>query len=75
MTQKPKPPLPPAGVIVNLANGDARGVTAEGDSFHSIENLSGSWFDDILIGNYQDNVLSGIAGDDRLNGGGGGDTR
>ena len=63
----------PVGVFVNLVNGDARNGTAEGDSFHSIENLFGSLFNDTLIGDYHENVLSGSWGDDNLHGGGGAD--
>lgn len=63
----------PVGVLVNLATGEGHYGTAEGDSFWSIENLSGSWFNDNLTGNYHDNVLSGGWGNDFLTGGGGAD--
>jgi Ca2+-binding RTX toxin-like protein len=63
----------PTGVIVNLATGHGSGGTAEGDLFMSVENLSGSAFNDFLVGNYQANVLSGGWGNDTLNGGAGGD--
>ena len=46
-------------VTVNLSDGTASGGDAEGDSFTSIENLSGSAFDDTLIGDSSDNVLEG----------------
>ena len=39
----------------------------------SIENLTGSAFDDHLIGDNGDNVLIGLGGDDQLTGGGGDD--
>ena len=47
-----------------------RGETNEGDSFvsHSIENLVGSRFDDLLIGWMVANVLKGGAGDDVIYG-------
>ena len=46
----------------------------ETDSLVSIENLSGSAFNDILNGNDLDNVLSGLGGHDLLFGRGGADT-
>jgi Ca2+-binding RTX toxin-like protein len=62
-----------ARVIVNLATGEGHEGTAEGDTFFSIENLTGSVFNDSLTGNAYDNVLSGLWGDDSLEGGGGAD--
>ncbi|GAB6110262.1 cadherin-like domain-containing protein [Desulfomicrobium salsuginis] len=50
------------------------GNHAYGDVLISIENLTGSTYNDTLIGNGGDNVLSGLAGDDSLVGGGGNDT-
>ena len=47
---------------------------AAGDILVSIENLTGSGFDDTLTGNSGDNVLEGGAGADRLEGGAGIDT-
>ncbi|MCV3274176.1 M10 family metallopeptidase C-terminal domain-containing protein [Roseobacter sinensis] len=58
-----------SGVRLNL-----RRDASEGDSFVSIENLSGSGFDDRLIGDNAANVLTGQGGDDTLRGGGGDDT-
>ena len=49
-------------VTVNLSDGTTSGGDAEGDSFTSIENLSGSAFDDTLIGDSSDNVLEGAGG-------------
>ena len=46
----------------------------EGDTFTSIENLSGSAFDDTLTGDTADNVLEGGDGADTLDGGAGADT-
>jgi len=63
----------PMGVIVNLATGNGSGGTAEGDTLISIENITGSWFNDFLAGNYKANVLSGGWGNDSLNGGAGAD--
>lgn len=55
--------------------GDAANWTGEaaGDSFDSIENITGSNFDDILGGNGLANVLKGGGGNDILYGGGGAD--
>jgi Ca2+-binding RTX toxin-like protein len=44
-------------------NSDARG-----DILYEIENIIGSNYDDILIGNYDSNFLSGAGGDDWLSG-------
>jgi Ca2+-binding RTX toxin-like protein len=62
------------GVNVNLETGVGTGGDAEGDTFNSVEDLSGSAFDDILRGSYSGNVLYGMAGADILEGGYGGDT-
>ena len=50
------------------------GGDAAGDTYDSIENLTGSSFNDTLIGNSSVNVLSGGGGDDTLEGIGGGDS-
>lgn len=63
----------PSGVTIDLANGAGRGGHAEGDTFTSIENVWGSWHDDILVGDSRDNVLLGSKGQDVLSGGGGKD--
>jgi len=59
-------------VVVDLqideATDDGDGGT---DNLSSIENLSGSNFDDVLIGNASDNTLDGNAGADTLRGGAG----
>jgi len=44
------------------------------DTFSSIENLSGSAFNDFLIGSSEANSLNGLAGNDTIMGGGGNDT-
>ena len=51
----------------------AAGGDAEGDVLHSIENLTGSDFDDTLTGNSASNVLTGGVGSDLLSGGYGND--
>jgi Ca2+-binding RTX toxin-like protein len=63
-----------AGVSVNLITGVASGGDAQGDTFNSIENLTGSGFNDTLTGSSGVNVLNGGNGDDVLEGGAGADT-
>jgi Ca2+-binding RTX toxin-like protein len=62
-----------AAVSINLSTGDASGGHAEGDELISIENLNGSHYDDILIGNSGANELWGSLGDDIIKGAGGSD--
>ncbi|MBE9137045.1 M10 family metallopeptidase C-terminal domain-containing protein [Nodosilinea sp. LEGE 07088] len=66
-----------AGVTADLSMGIATIVNeagiAEEDTLISIEWLTGSEFDDQLIGDNQSNTLVGRAGDDLLLGGGGND--
>ncbi len=63
-----------AGVTVNLASGVASGGDATGDTFASIENITGSNFNDTLAGNAGNNRLDGGAGIDKMAGGLGDDT-
>jgi Ca2+-binding RTX toxin-like protein len=63
-----------SGVTVNLATGIGSGGDATGDSFISIENATGSAFNDNLTGNNLNNILSGGSGNDNLNGGAGNDS-
>ncbi|UWR87575.1 M10 family metallopeptidase C-terminal domain-containing protein [Phaeobacter inhibens] len=56
------------GVKLNMTNGKT-----EGDTYVSIENLSGSGFNDRMKGNAADNVLTGQGGDDTLRGAAGDD--
>ena len=72
-----------SGVNVNLRDNSASGGDAGGDSFGSIENITGSNLGDVLIGSGGDNVIQagggndvveGGAGADALDGGGGTDT-
>ena len=66
-----------SGVTVDLALQIGSGGDAEGDTFSSIENVSGSIFDDHLIGDAGSNILSGGDGldvaSDTLEGGDGDD--
>ncbi|WP_342240565.1 M10 family metallopeptidase C-terminal domain-containing protein [Inquilinus sp. OTU3971] len=61
------------GVTVDLSTGATSGGDAWGDTLVSIENITGSFGDDILIGNAGANVLKGLDGDDLLRGGAGAD--
>jgi len=61
------------GVNVDLMQGRGRLGAAEGDTYFSIENVTGSAYGDLLIGNGGANVLSGLGSSDRLIGGGGAD--
>ena len=63
-----------AGVSVALFNNTASGGHAAGDQLFSIENLTGSDFDDVLSGTGGRNLLIGGDGDDQIFGGGRGDT-
>ena len=71
-----------AGVTIDLVINSASGGDAEGDTFSSIENLTGSAHGDVLIGNGDANVIEGgdgadflfgFTGIDRLYGGDGDD--
>ena len=61
-------------VTINLATNVAHGAEAEGDTFFSIEALTGSRFADTLTGSSGDESFEGLAGADRIDGGGGADT-
>ncbi|WP_343717702.1 calcium-binding protein [Inquilinus sp.] len=62
-----------AGVQVDLVAGTGAGGDAAGDSLFSIENVTGSAYNDTLAGGIGANTLSGGAGDDILRGGAGAD--
>jgi Ca2+-binding RTX toxin-like protein len=63
-----------AGVTVSLANPSINKGNAAGDTYNSIENLSGSRFSDILNGNSARNAINGGDGNDVINGYAGSDT-
>jgi Ca2+-binding RTX toxin-like protein len=58
-----------SGVTVNLA----AGITSSGDTFTDIENASGTFHADKLIGDGGPNTLDAFAGSDTLHGGAGAD--
>ena len=60
-----------AEVEADLSNSTQNSGAALGDTYISIQNLIGSSFDDILIGDGGNSVLEGGPGDDIINGGGG----
>lgn len=63
-----------SGVSVSLLAGVGYSGDALGDVLISVENLGGSNFGDVLIGDSGSNILSGYNGNDRLDGGLGNDT-
>jgi len=63
-----------ASVSVSLLLGAGMDGDAAGDALVEVENLEGSAYADVLVGDVGDNVLTGNAGDDQLEGGLGADT-
>jgi Ca2+-binding RTX toxin-like protein len=63
-----------AGVSINLSQNIVKYGDAQGDTLVSIENITGSKYDDYIAGNNADNVLLGGKGKDKLIGSGGNDT-
>lgn len=62
------------GVTIDLGANTAVGGHAQGDTFNSIENITGSGSADTLNGDANANVLNGGNGNDSLRGGAGDDT-
>lgn len=62
-----------AALVASLANPSINTGDAKGDTYSSVENLSGSSYADRLIGDGKTNLLNGRAGDDVLEGGDGDD--
>ena len=60
-------------VTVNLEDGTLEGSHTQGDVFIDIENVRGSGFGDILVGDEGVNLLDGAGGDDELRGNSGDD--
>ena len=63
-----------AGVNVNLNTGSATGVSSGTDSLNSIENITGTGFNDTLTGSNDANLIEGGAGADVIDAGAGNDT-
>ncbi|MGI9434594.1 MAG: putative Ig domain-containing protein [Geminicoccaceae bacterium] len=61
-------------IRIDLGANMASGGHAEGDVINNIEQVVGSTFDDVLIGDHEDNTLSGGAGNDQIDAGQGDDT-
>jgi Ca2+-binding RTX toxin-like protein len=57
-----------AGVVASLADPSSNTGDAAGDSYVSVEGMTGSAFDDVLTGNSGNNTLIGGAGNDTLMG-------
>ena len=62
-----------AGVVVDLAAGDAHGDDAGTDTLAGIENVTGGAGNDTLTGDAAANLLDGGLGSDTINGGAGSD--
>jgi len=58
----------------NIAAGTASDGFGETDTLRNLENITGSAFSDVLIGNSLNNTLQGLAGDDLFIGNAGNDT-
>lgn len=63
-----------AGVVASLANPSINTGDAAGDRYISIENLSGTKFNDVLNGNSTTNLINGGNGNDVIKGYAGNDT-
>lgn len=63
-----------AAVSVDISSGHGTGGYAEGDTYSSIENIVGSAYADILIGDSNRNTIDGGSGNDQIIGGFGRDT-
>jgi Ca2+-binding RTX toxin-like protein len=62
-----------SAVTISLLGGFGSGGTAQGDTLTSIENVTGSSFNDLLIGDHGANTIEGGGGDDIVAGNGGND--
>jgi Ca2+-binding RTX toxin-like protein len=65
----------PVSIVLDAGDGysSCHGGDAEGDRLFSIENVNGSQWNDILVGDAGANTLSGAAGNDSLEGAAGAD--
>ncbi|MCY4210815.1 MAG: FG-GAP-like repeat-containing protein [Gammaproteobacteria bacterium] len=57
-----------AGIVVDLVTGTAENGHAEGDVIIDLENILGSRYPDVLVGNDDYNYLDGFEGDDEMTG-------
>lgn len=64
----------PAGINANLATGKVVNGYGGIDTVAGFDNISGSGFDDVLVGNARNNSFTGLGGSDTITGGGGYDT-
>ena len=62
-----------AGVTVNIENNTLSGGHATGDVISSIEDVTGSQFNDVITGSSGVNHINGLNGDDRIDAGAGDD--
>ncbi|MDB2439927.1 NF038122 family metalloprotease, partial [Hellea sp.] len=62
-----------AGVTANFIDQSLNTGEAAGDTYNSIESITGSNFDDVITSGNDDNDLVGLGGDDVLSGAGGRD--
>src|SRR5262249_49478244 len=62
------------GVTVDLGTGKAKDGFGGSDTLAGFEIVTGSLFDDTLLGNASANILNGLSGNDKLDGKGGVDT-
>jgi Ca2+-binding RTX toxin-like protein len=62
------------GVYVDLSNGFGGEVGGERDTYSGIENVTGSNYDDAILGDNTGNVIRGLLGNDIIEGLGGADT-
>ena len=61
-------------VSINMSTGQTSYDSLVHDTFTNFENIEGSNFNDVIIGNAGNNIINGLAGDDILTGGLGKDT-
>jgi len=64
----------PGGVVVNLVTGEASDGFGGVDTISNIQNVRGSRFGDVIVGDDQENIIRPLGGDDIIDGGGEFDT-